>query len=1038
MRCAPASDEVARISSPIWGGTTDVSGRINDSTVALFSPGYGDGPLHLCSGTLITPTVVLTAAHCVFDSNAAQRTNKIRVGLDATVPRSAAVPNGYLEYDVVGCLRHPAAYSGGVPAGSGANCFVGNGPQPPGPVINSDADVALLWLATPVSRDVARPRPVRLATVVPVNTTVTMLGYGRTTSNNSGSTSATRQTGTTFVSSTTDQFIFGGIQYTFSSLLSTQAPAGGPGARSGDSGGPLLAPGSASPSLQSEVAGVTSYIVLPTLSAFTSLAGAQVGPWLSSLLADPNADPTVIPSGIVSATGWAGEGSDSVDNCPGVLNPSQDDADNDGIGDACDLCPATSTGDQPRHRFGPSQPNCNARVERPDQLGVTPRADVCDPYACNPADEVYSPAERRRDCTEFVALLNDECTVGSYEVRIGMAPRVGVAESGQTPPFTPLDISDPTVNNERVSPTWRCVCLTPGGVQQPPQDCYAPTGACPAQYAPAAPVVMGHGWYRANLVRSPGVSSPTLNSGSVWGDTSLQAPGLNYRTRTGRESAARAWREAVGEATWIWNWEQEQMPANLPRAMPFTRLLDPAEVVFWTRAQSSTDPGRPLTGNNPETDAQRAQRMADSYTEQGQPLINERRTQVLNPFVQWFFFNQIYFVPLIPPVGPIPPQPWPEGHVNRYLTTVYPLSSQSGGSNLYFEEGAAGDAVRGLVIGQLDVRQARVTGSVATDGAAADLPTFTNATYAVAALDEQSWGNVAAFGGRDSASNLKSDLFFTTHTYLANGDVSYTWHRATQVGSPPTAREDAAVSFNASGTRLYVVGGRAGTTLYNDVRYYDFANEKWYVVSLSSALSARYDAGLAVSNDTLFIGGGVGPGTTYLGDLLEIDGTTGQVRDFGNVLPTGGAPQLSFDDHHHGLVFAGGYVGTQWYADLWRVTIADTSASTAFIRNFSSDGMAATPNYSVVADLYHGMYWAVPGYNPSGPRQELQYLRDETSKIVTTGGGGGSAFAARSSAPAPTNPPRQTRRTDSTATPVTIRPARGRVVNPRVSASVPR
>jgi hypothetical protein len=476
-------------------------------------------------------------------------------------------------------------------------------------------------------------------------------------------------------------------------------------------------------------------------------------------------------------------------------------------------------------------------------------------------------------------------------------------------------------------------------------------------------------------------------------------------------------------------------------ATNFQALADPAEVMFWTRSQSLSDPGRPTSGNDPQTTAQRAQRMADSYTERGQVLVNERRMNQLHPFIL-AYFNQLLFIPPLRPIGPFPPNPWPESHVDRYMTAVYPLTGQTGWSSLYFTNGGTSDAVRGLVIAQLDVRQARLTGSVASQGANVDLPVYSNAAYASTNVDTQSWGDIAAFGGRDASGGLKSDLFFTSHTYDANGNVTYTWHRATSVGTPPSARENAAVSFNAAGNRVYVVGGRANNTLFDDVRYYDLTSQKWTTVSLSTVMSARYDAGLAVMGDTLFVGGGVGPSVTYLGDLLEIDGATGQVKSFGDVLPVGGKPQLSFDDHGHGLIFAGGYVGTQWFPDVWRVEITGNTATSLFVHNFSAEGMVGTSNYSVVADLYHGMFWAVPGANPNGSPQSLHFLRDDTAMAVDTNGGGGSAFAARSASTGTgvirTNPPRQFRRTDSTATAVAIRAPNRARASTSLTAAVPR
>ncbi|MDP3277153.1 MAG: hypothetical protein Q8Q09_18320 [Deltaproteobacteria bacterium] len=115
-----------------------------------------------------------------------------------------------------------------------------------------------------------------------------------------------------------------------------------------------------------------------------------------------------------------------------------------------------------------------------------------------------------------------------------------------------------------------------------------------------------------------------------------------------------------------------------------------------------------------------------------------------------------------------------------------------------------------------------------------------------------------------------------------------------------------------------------------------------------------------------FLATGIDASGSPLGDLWRIDGMTGQAVGYGNVLPSGGLPDLSFDDHGDGLVYAGGYVGTTWYRDLWIIRFTGDVANTAFVHDFAWDGLAPTEHYAVVADLEHGMFWAVPGSQLAG------------------------------------------------------------------------
>jgi hypothetical protein len=79
---------------------------------------------------------------------------------------------------------------------------------------------------------------------------------------------------------------------------------------------------------------------------------------------------------------------EALDNCPGVVNPSQVDSDGDGLGDACDNCPTNSNFSQmdtDGDTLGDACDNCptNALFPSPDTDGDG-RGDVCDLCPTNP------------------------------------------------------------------------------------------------------------------------------------------------------------------------------------------------------------------------------------------------------------------------------------------------------------------------------------------------------------------------------------------------------------------------------------------------------------------------------------------------------------------------------------------------------------------------------------------------------------------------------------------------------------------------------
>jgi hypothetical protein len=97
--------------------------------------------------------------------------------------------------------------------------------------------------------------------------------------------------------------------------------------------------------------------------------------------------------------------------------------------------------------------------------------------------------------------------------------------------------------------------------------------------------------------------------------------------------------------------------------------------------------------------------------------------------------------------------------------------------------------------------------------------------------------------------------------------------------------------------------------------------------------------------------------------------------------------RLEIDDPY---VYAGGYIGSTWYRDLWRVSLEGTGATTTFVHDFSGDGLGASENYAVVSDLEHDMFWAVPGYASTGNPQGTWFLQGGIATSIEQGSQQGS------------------------------------------------
>lgn len=210
LACAPAlPTDVASRADEILAGTADPASTSVFFVIATFN----NGQMGFCTGTLITPRVILTAGHCV---------DPAREGAQSVMVRVMNEPNDQMLMmsdlrNVVQIRRHPN-YSG-----QGAN------------------DLALLQLETPIS-GVTPELLVRTPPSTWSGQSIRVVGYGRTSPSGASDTGTRRTVTTTIARSMSETFEFG--------------QAGALGICAGDSGGPSFW---RSPDGMTRVAGVHSY-----------------------------------------------------------------------------------------------------------------------------------------------------------------------------------------------------------------------------------------------------------------------------------------------------------------------------------------------------------------------------------------------------------------------------------------------------------------------------------------------------------------------------------------------------------------------------------------------------------------------------------------------------------------------------------------------------------------------------------------------------------------------------------------------------------
>lgn len=235
------------------------------------------GTTELCTGTLVTPVKVLTAAHCVVDQD-----------LDQDVGETVPPKQPFSGYQVT--LGAQDLTASGLDRYSVTDVKVAPGYE----ILTKENDAAVLTLARPATETPMRVIYGGETELVKPGTLATTAGYGDTVQDGNGSDILLE-----VQLPIRDQDSCGTSGFDEDLSVCAGGGPGGKGTCQGDSGGPLMAPDYAG---RPTLIGVVSNAAPPcggpeAFGFFTRLQRSKVGAWLDKQIGSHTSDGTADPDG---------------------------------------------------------------------------------------------------------------------------------------------------------------------------------------------------------------------------------------------------------------------------------------------------------------------------------------------------------------------------------------------------------------------------------------------------------------------------------------------------------------------------------------------------------------------------------------------------------------------------------------------------------------------------------------------------------------------------------------------------------------------